>query len=196
VGLSKKNFLEIRSKYGHCSSWAIWADGGPKPKSNVGDLAVFDFEKNNQLLSQLNPNVVMVGLNISRRIEAPFGNFHDSKPQSQDYKLRHAIKDTPFYGAYMTDIIKDFEQKISGQVSRYLKENKDFERQNISLFEQELMDINSKNTLIIAFGNGSFEILDRYFQKKFKIIKVPHYSNHISQENYRASIIEILGGQK
>jgi hypothetical protein len=100
VGLSEKQFLEIKSKYGHSSSWAIWADAGLKPKSNVGDLTVFDHERNKQLLSQLNPNVVMVGLNISRRIGNPFGNFHDSRPQSQDYKLRYAFKDLVLWGLH------------------------------------------------------------------------------------------------
>lgn len=138
----------------------------------------------------------MVGLNISRRVEIPFGNFHDSRPQSQDYKVRYAFKNTSFYGAYMTDIIKDFEQKISGKVSKYLKDHKAFELQNISLFEQELIDIGSKRTLVIAFGNDSFNILNRHFLKKLKIVKIPHYSSHISQENYKSEVVKILEQQQ
>ena len=186
--MDEKHYLEIINKYGDCASWAIWADVGLKPKSNVGDLTIFDHQKNHELLGRLKPNVVMVGLNISRRVELTFGNFHDSRPQSQDYKIRYAFKDTKFYGAYMTDIIKDFEQKISGIVSKYLRANKDFERQNILLFEQELADLRSKDPLIIAFGNDSFDILNRHFRDRFKIIKVPHYSNHICKENYRTEI--------
>ncbi len=189
--MDKEHYLEIVKKYGDFASWAIWQDVGLKPKSNVGDLTIFDHIKNPGLLGQLRPDIVMVGLNISRRIELTFGNFHDSRPQSQDYKIRYAFKDTKFSGAYMTDIIKDFEQKMSGTVLKYIKSNKDFERQNILSFEQELTDLKSKDPLIIAFGNESFAILDRHFRGKFKIIKVPHYSKHISKEDYRTEIESI-----
>lgn len=191
MNMDEKHYLEIVNKYGDFASWAIWADVGSKPKSNVGDLTIFDPIKNRGLLGQLKPNVVMVGLNISRRIKLTFGNFHDSRPQSQDYKIRYAFRDTKFYGAYMTDLIKDFEQKISGTVLKYLRSNKDFEEQNILLFEQELADLKSSDPLIIAFGNDSFNILNRHFRERFKIVKVPHYSMHISKEEYRMEIENI-----
>jgi hypothetical protein len=88
-----EHYLEIKEKYGLYASWAIWADAGDKPKSNVGDLRIFDLDYNPTLLEQLNPNVFMVGLNISRGvIEKTFGNFHDGRPESQDYKIRYAFK--------------------------------------------------------------------------------------------------------
>src|SRR5450432_2954531 len=146
-------FNEISVRYGHCSSWAVWAEEGNKPKSNVGELSVFDFENNPKILDIANPDVIMVGLNISRPVEFTFGNFHDKRYQSQDYKIRYAFRDTKFWGAYMTDIVKDFEQLISGNVASYLKVNSNFELQNIELFKRELMDIKAKNPLIIAFGN-------------------------------------------
>ena len=55
----------------------------------------------------------MVGLNFSRAIESvPFINFHDKRPQGQDYKIRYAFKNTQFQGAYMTDIIKNYEELL------------------------------------------------------------------------------------
>ena len=123
----------MTKKYGHYASWAIWADTGLKPKSNVGDLSIFDMELNSNIIERLRPDIIMVGLNISRPIEFTFGNFHDRRSQSQDYKIRYAFKGTKFYGAYMTDIIKDFEQVISGNVISYLKSNPDFENLNILL---------------------------------------------------------------
>ena len=42
-------FEFIKKKYGHCSSWAIWADEGEKPKSNFGDLSIFDIKVNEKL---------------------------------------------------------------------------------------------------------------------------------------------------
>jgi len=190
--IDKEHFWEISRKYGDCASWALWADEGIKPKSNIGDLNVFDIGSNPDILTQLNQNIIMVGLNISRRIEYKFGNFHDRRPQSQDYKIRYAFKNTEYYGAYMTDVIKDFEQVISGDVVSYLKKNKTFEEQNISLFKQELVDLKSSNPLIISFGNDAFNILDKYFRHSFRIIKIPHYSNHISKEDYKKEVHRIL----
>ena len=77
-----------------------------------------------------------------------------------DYKIRYALKDTMFWGAYMTDIIKDFEEKISGKVRTYLKENKEFEEENVSYFLQELDDIGSINPTLVAFGNDTHSILE------------------------------------
>ena len=111
--IDKKVYKNVADKYGHYASWAVWSPEGQKPKSNVGDLTIFDADLNSTVLEKLNPDKVMVGLNISRPIEYTFGNFHDSRPQSQDYKIRFAFKDTDFYGAYMTDIIKDFQNVVS-----------------------------------------------------------------------------------
>lgn len=186
--IDKNHFFDIARKYGYFASWAVWSDEGSKPKSNIGDLSVFDIGINKKIIEQLNPNIVMVGLNISRRIEFPLGNFHDKRSQSQDFKIRYAFKDTIFYGAYMTDIIKDFEQVISGNVISYLKSNPEFEKQNIEIFEQELLDIKSINPLIIAFGNDAFKILYRHFKDKYQILKIPHYSMQINKENYKSEV--------
>ena len=187
--ITKEHYLEIAKKYGGFASWAIWADAGINPKSNMGDISIFDIDKNPNILNQISPDVIMVGLNISRESnDGDFVNFHDSKPQGQDYKIRFAFQNTPFYGAYMTDIIKDFEEKISGKVVSYLKSNNEFELYNIELFQQEISDLKTKNPVIIAFGNEVFNILNKHFKDKYRIIKVPHYSNYISQENYKEEI--------
>ena len=187
--VSLEQFKKIKSKYQYLSSWAIWATEGETPKSNIGDLTVLDPNINKNLLSQLNPEVVFVALNISRGdIKTPLGNFHDNRPVATDFKIRFAFKDTPFWGGYMTDIIKDFEEKISGKVKDYLSKNRDFEKQNIDTFLEELNDIGAKNPVLIAFGNEVYSILNRYLKDKFKIIKVPHYANYTNKEKYREQI--------
>ena len=151
--VSLEQFKKIKSKYQYLSSWAIWATEGETPKSNIGDLTVLDPDINKNLLRQLNPEVVFVALNISRGdIKIPLGNFHDHRPVATDFKIRFAFKDTPFWGGYMTDIIKDFEEKISGNVKDYLSKNRDFEKQNVDIFLEELNDIGAKNPVLIAFG--------------------------------------------
>jgi hypothetical protein len=191
--ISKEHYLEITDKYGKFASWAVWNNEDIKPKSKIGDMSIFDLEINPKLLEILKPNIIMVGLNFSRTIEKEvFVNFHDKRPQGQDYKIRFAFRDTVFYGAYMTDIIKDFEEKISGNVLSYLKKNKDFELQNIRLFEREIKDLQCINPLIIAFGNITYDLLVKHFGKLYRILKVMHYSQQISKENYRDAVRKAL----
>jgi len=191
--ISKEHFIEIAEKYGEFVSFAVWTNEDIKPKSNIGDMRIFDLDKNPNLLKILNPNVIMVGLNFSRTIERKtFVNFHDKRPQGQDYKIRYAFRDTEFYGAYMTDIIKDFEEKISGNVLLYLKSNKEFELKNVRLFEQEIMDLRCSDPLIIAFGNITYDLLNTHFGEKYRIKKVMHYSQQISKEKYKATVWKTL----
>ena len=191
--ISQNQFNFIKSKYQYWSSWAIWADQGDTPKSNVGDLSVLDPNTNPKLLPTLNPNIALVALNISRGdITLPFGNFHDARSEATDYKIRYATNDTPLWGAYMTDIIKDFEEKISGKVKSYLRENRDFEKENVDFFVQELSDIGATNPTLIAFGNESYDILKRNLNNEFKIHKIPHYANYSSKEKYRMQIKEAM----
>jgi hypothetical protein len=191
--ITKEHFTEITDKYGEFASWAVWVGEDKTPKSNIGDMSIFDINSNPGLLEILNPNVIMVGLNFSRAmVGEPLANFHDKRPQGQDYKIRYAFRDTEFYGAYMTDIIKDFEEKISGNVLIYLKKNKDFELKNIRLFQQEIIDLKCTDPLIIAFGNITYGLLIKHFGQKYRIKKVMHYSQQISKENYKATIWETL----
>lgn len=88
----------------------------------------------------------------------------------------------------MTDIIKDFEEKVSGNVLNYLKKNKDFEIQNVVLFEEEIKDLKCNDPLIIAFGNITYNILQKHFGERYRIKKVMHYSQQIGKENYKKSV--------
>ena len=191
--ISEEKFYFIKEKYQFYSSWAVWAEQGDKPKSNVGDLSVLDPKQNKNLLKTLNPNIILVALNISRGdIAEPFANFHDKSSRATDFKIRYAIKDTPIWGAYMTDIIKDFEELISGNVLSYLKKNREFEVENINFFRKELIEIGAKNPILIAFGNIVYEILNRYLENEFKIFKITHYAHQMSKEKYREEAQNIL----
>lgn len=195
--ITKEHYLEITNKFGEFASWAVWADEGLKPKSNIGDMSIFDINNNPGLLEILNPNVIMVALNFSRSLNnLPFVNFHDSRPEGQDYKIRYAFRGTEFYGAYMTDIIKDFEDKVSGNVKVYLKNNKNFELDNIEFFKEEIAELRCQDPFIIAFGNVTYEILKKYFSQTYRIQKVMHYSQQISKENYKNIIWETLNINK
>lgn len=188
--LSIDTYNKIREKYGSLSSWALWnTPEDIKTKVGMDDISFFE-NPSDKTLASLNPNIILVGLNISEKIERTFGNFHPDKTNAQDYKTRFAIQGTMFWGAYMTDIIKSYEEKISCNLMKYLSKNKDFEKENVKIFEQELLDIGSQNTIIVAFGNDSYNILKRNLTK-YTIYKVPHYSAFIKLDSLRLAFTDL-----
>lgn len=182
-------FETIAENYGNVASWAVWADAGIKPKSNMGNVDIFDLDINPSLLGMLKTNVVMVGLNISRSITylENFKNFHDSSPFANDFKIRYAFKDTQFYGAYMTDVIKNLEMTDSRNIVELLKKRPDIVEANIRIFRQELADIRANEPIILAFGSDTFELLKKSLKSNeyTKLVKLTHYSHQISKEEYK-----------
>ena len=188
--IDRERFQFLKNKYGHWSSWAIWSEAGETPKSNIGDLSIFDGDN---FLPLLNPEVVLVGLNVSRGdIKYPLGNFHDARSEGQDYKLRFALKDSWLWGGYLTDIIKDLEQPKAGEVLRYLRANPEVEKSNVQLFREELSDLNAKNPTIIALGDAAFKILKRNLKKEYRVLKILHFSSYAKLEKLRASVSSIV----
>jgi hypothetical protein len=183
-----EKFVEIRERFGHFASWAIWADEGKNPKDNIDDLSVLNPDLNPSLLKTLHGNSILLGLNISRRIEHPLGNFHDPRPMATDFKIRYALKDTSYRGSYMTDIIKGFEEKVSGRLMSFLRNNKDFERDNIRQLLEEIEFLGFSNPVLVTFGKDAEKIAKRNLCKEFQIVGIPHYANYISKENYRVQV--------
>ena len=186
-GITKKKYLEIRKKYGKCSSWAIWKNvkARDRAKDHVGDLSVFDLKKNPNILKKLKPNMILVALNISRKFNHYFANFHDGGKDSQDYKLRYATKGNKYEGAYVTDIIKGVKQKKSTKLMKCLKRHPDLIKKNIRSFEYELKVVGSKNPIIIALGGNTCWILNKDERFKNKLMRVTHYSHRISKKNLK-----------
>ena len=189
--LNIDTYNKIKEKYGNISSWAIWAEPlDIRSKVGMEDISFFE-NPSDKTLDLLNPNIILVGLNISEKILRTFGNFHPDKTTAQDYKTRFALHGSMFWGAYMTDIIKSYEEKISGNLMKYLTKNKEFEKENIKIFEKELLDIGSENTIIIAFGNDTYNILKRNFKDTYTIYKVPHYSAFIQLDSFRLTFTDL-----
>ena len=193
-----EKFEFIKKKYGHVASWAVWKEVGETPKSNMGDLNILDPQQNPNLLSQLKPDIVFVGLNTSRDITdfEPFSNFHPTYPHAQDYEIRFALKDTELWGGYMTDIIKDYPELHGQKVMSFLRDNPDVERKNIETFREELKDLGTENRTIIAFGNDVFSILSRNLKNEFNIFKVTHYSARLNQQGLRDAIKSLIKNMK
>lgn len=136
-----------------------------------------------------------MGLNISTTFdETPFLNFHGKGGGA--YKIRYATKDTPYWGAYLTDIIKDFPEEKSNKAMSFLGKNPKIIDQNIDSFLQEIQDIGSENPKIFAFGNDAYNILDSILNKNFTLYKLFHYaytgSKKLSnnKEEFRKHLLE------
>lgn len=129
--VDRETFDLIKEKHGAYASWAVWAKPtGGRPKSNIADLTVLDPDQNPRSLETLR-NDVVIGLNLSRFFPMSFGNFHDPSPEAQDYKIRYAFADTPYYGAYMTDLIKGVVMLESSKLMRHLVSNPSLVSENV-----------------------------------------------------------------
>ena len=49
--ITNEIFQLMKKKYQFYSSWAIWAEEGETPKSNIGDLSVLNPDINQNLLT-------------------------------------------------------------------------------------------------------------------------------------------------
>ena len=189
-----KQFEFIRQKHGAYASWAVWADAAENPKSNMGDMSIFDLASNPRLLEVLKTNIIIVGLNIAsfaRLLSEPFRNFHDPSPRANDFKIRYAFRDTEYYGAYMTDIIKGVGMIDSKDLLTHLRAHPPLVGQNIETFRGELRDLNCTAPTILAFGGGTYNIVhDNLGSGEYsQLIKLTHYSHYISKEKYREQVL-------
>ena len=195
--ITEELYKEIEKKYGSVASWAYWDKVGLKPKSNIGNMKLFNIKENPLLLQTLKTNVVMIGLNFSRPVNfsESFKNFHDSNPHAQDYKIRFAFQETIFYGAYMTDLIKNMPMKSSHELKTLLAKNKNIIVENLKTFRRELFDIEAKDPIILAFGVDVYEILNQKLEKSeySVLIKLTHYSQQVSKEEYKATVFRQIG---
>lgn len=191
-------YQQIEKQFGDVASWAVWASNCPNGtrKANIGDMSIFKGASLSDTLNQLNPNIVMVGLNCSRKLkDEAFVNFHDSNPNAHDYKLRYAFANTVYSGAYMTDILKDHIEVDSKKVKVHLQRNPEIQQKEISYFRNEMDVIGAEKPLILAFGKPTHEILEAFLQQDkdySELVRLKHYAYHISDVDYRAEVLKDL----
>ena len=196
MGITREKFDEIAKKYANIGSWAVWPEFGDTPRANIDDLTVLDPDKNKDLLDILKPNIVMIGLNISRELDKSekFRNYHCGGANTNDFKLRYAFKDTDYWGAYMTDFIKNHVDKNSEEVLDYLANNPKVVEDNLNAFREEMKFIGANKPKIIAFGIASYNFLKKYLTKDdySELVQVLHFSDYIGKEEYKEKVHEQL----
>jgi len=194
--ISRTRFDELQARWGAHSSWAVWKTIGPeeKPKAHVGDRMILNPKINAELLSVLNPEVVMVGLNASSREgdTEPWGNFHDGRSEGNDFKIRFAFEGTPFWGAYMTDVLVNFPETDSRKVRAHVKANPDIVAKQLDRLERELQHLGATDPLLIAFGGLASDLVCRHLGDRYRVAKVTHYAHQIGKETYRAEVLEAI----
>lgn len=190
--IERSQFELIRERHGGYASWAVWATADGSPKSNIGDLSVLDPESNPSLLSTIHHDAVMVGLNISRPLREPFRNFHDPRPQAQDFKIRYAFEHTRWWGAYMTDVIKGVEAVKSADLRRLL--TTELIQRNVDAFLEELRDIGSRKPVLLAFGAQAHQIVASHVPARSyrRLVRLTHYSHYVGKEKYRDTVLSQL----
>ena len=188
-----QQFENIKQKHGSYASWAVWANASEKkPKSNMGDLSAFDDAR---VLSLLRNDVVMVGLNFSvlRDAPEPFFNFHGKGGGA--FKIRYAFNDSRYYGAYMTDIIKDQKEVDAKKMIQHLNAHPDLVPRSVDKFREELRDLRATAPIILAFGNDTYKLLRNLDEGEYrKLIKLTHYSCWISKERYKEEVFKEIDG--
>ena len=192
--ISRETFDIVRSRYGYQASWAIWGEQIDKPKSGMGDLTIFDDQNFDNIAHVLHTNFVIVALNISTiDIEIPLSNFHGTN--GEVYKLRFAVRNSPLWGCYITDVLKDYKDSKSVSVANFLQtpEGQIFEQENVHSFAQEIADVGAENATLIALGADVERILRRHFSRSHKIVRAPHYGMPTNKENYRDRFWKSIG---
>ena len=202
MAITRQKYEEIKAHLGSHTSWAVWAPVGDKPKSNVGDLSVFNDEDKIPLtLSKLNPEIVLAGLNGStgESVEEigvePFGNFHSGWYRATDFKIRYATVGTALEGAFMTDVIKHHYETDSVKVKESLRRDPDYERVKVEEFFREIT-LHAQSPTIFAFGGLAHKLITKYNNGRFRVFRLYHYAFTMSKERFREETLKVLEGAR
>ena len=195
--IERDRYEQLKKESGKVSSWAIWRDPEKdKPASGIGDLSVFD---DPGILNRLQPEYIFVGLNAAAHDDpnsADWAAFHSGDNRRQrDYKLRFALKGTEYWGAYITDAIKNVVETNSGTVVDMINKDPDLLEKSKAALRRELDIIGGEPTLI-AIGKDAYRILQSMDLPVKNILQIPHYSAWGSKENYRAQVLDALTSLK
>jgi len=187
-------FNLIRKRYGKLASWATWSPQNDleDARSGIGDLSIFDPQNSKNVIRDLHTDFVLVALNVSHEDEgvSDWRNFHSNYHRNTDYKLRRMLSGTKLWGAYITDIFKNFPEPNSRLVLKYCKEHPDELSSQVETFRDEMELVCSGQTVLIAFGDIVFKILSDNLSKEFVVHKIPHYASMKTVADMRAECLK------
>jgi hypothetical protein len=138
------------------ASWAIWDEGFPNDgciEEHPEQVVKFVRGK----AEELTPDVVLMGLNRSGDLPAPFSNFHAPTKKHYDYRLKELIQDggmSRLQGAYMTDLVDEVD---------FDSHNVEVTEDDVAVLLEQLRLLGESEYHIVCFGNKPFDGLVEYF---------------------------------
>lgn len=138
------------------ASWAVWDHEFPDDgclEDRPEQLEAFVREH----AAELTPEVVLMGLNRSDELPAPFSNFHAPTKKHYDYRLKESIQDgglSRIHGAYMTDLVDEVDPDSHGV---------EVTEDDASVLLEQLRLLGKSEYHVVCFGNKPFDGLVEYF---------------------------------
>ncbi len=152
--MNRETLTSVADRY-PWASWAVWDGAFPD-----GDCIEEQPERLVEFVCErakiLTPDVVLMGLNRSDDLPAPFSNFHAPTRQHYDYRLKEFIQGdglNRLHGAYMTDLVDEVDPE-----SQNVKVTDD-----ATVLLGQLRLLGESEYHIVCFGNKPFDGLVRYF---------------------------------
>lgn len=166
MALAQSLLDDLAEKYGMYSSWATWNPANPADARIIAEHQ-----------SCLKASVVMIGLNVSRPIPNTWQNFHGA---DHARKLMFAFNDSPYRGAYMTDIIKGEVESKAGRLLARLRDGSIDVQKHIDAFRTEMFDVGAhEHSLFILFGNDVAQFFTRHLAAIYpNRVRCAHYSTY------------------
>ena len=209
--IDKVKYDRLKREFGKVASWAYWNDPahGRSETQNCKEFigpGCFGDEK--KVLANLQNKYAFVGLNPSG--EAPTKNQQESMPDwnnfhntSNDARLRHVLKDTPYWGSYITDFFKGNNPDNFSSDSSSDKVNREENDPKVQAAWHDLeteLDILGDVGILFALGHKAESYLKKFVEHRkragrfgVRVIYFPHYSMHCNADTYLAKVQEALG---
>ncbi|MDP9905584.1 hypothetical protein [Arthrobacter bambusae] len=190
------SLLETMARYEMTASWAVWP-----PSASYERTSDISFPAG-VLDGVLHARSVILGLNpgessIERR---PWQNFHTAGKHN-DHFLAEAFRDTPHWGAYMTDLLTEVNSKsatvdLSGETIG----------RDVAVLVEQLQSLGAADPLFIVIGTKAAKafiehepvLADAVGLSRPRWVVVPHYSaangriHGNSPEKYRRLVLEAV----
>ena len=138
------------------ASWAVWDEEFPDGdciEKRPERLVEFVHDR----IEVLTPDVVLMGLNRSNDLPAPYSNFHAPTRKHYDYRLKEFIHDSGLdrlQGAYMIDFVDEVDPD-----SQNVKVSDD----DAAVLLEQLRSLGESEYHVVCFGNKPFDGLVDYF---------------------------------
>lgn len=149
----------------------------------------------------MNTGFVFVGLNRSGKPKDgnaekkpdkpkdPWFNFHAGR---NDFKLRYALQGTRYWGSYITDAIKDYQETDSGEVEKTLKSNPERVDENLKGLREEL-ELLGGRPVLVALGYAAEKKLKCMKSEGYEVVRILHPAAFIGKKKYRDKVLKVLG---